>query len=87
MKVSEIIKDLQDNFDLDEEVTVYSVFSKKDFEDNFNDERPITIEEWIKIATIMDTHEEYWEYHFANVTEVMPTVAKSIGWVYTEDED
>jgi hypothetical protein len=87
MKVSEIIKDLQDNFKLDEEVTVYSVFSKKDFELFYNDERPIDLEQWVKIATIMDTHEDYWEYHHANISEVMIDVAESIGWVYVEDED
>ena len=87
MKVSKIIKDLQDNFKPNQEVTVYSVFAKEDFELFFNDERPITLKQWAKIVKIMDTHEEYWEFHHANISEVMTSVAESTGWVYVEDEN
>ena len=87
MKVSEVIKDLQDNFKPDDEVTIYSIFGKEDSELFFNDERPIPLEQWVKIATIMDTHEDYWKYHQANIDEVMMSVAESVGWVYEEETE
>ena len=70
MKVSELIKDLQ-QFNPDDEITACSFLCKEDYELFYNDEKKVSLSKWKKLVKLLDIDEGYWEYHNANLEEVI----------------
>ena len=69
MKVSTVIKQLQD-LNPEEEIVI-NWFNRSTFEDFYNDEEPISDDQWASLMVHFDKADQYWaSNHYAIEEEV-----------------